>query len=161
MRRIAFSLGTAFALATLLAFSLNHPGPAQAVNQIGLTETCTAGGLKQDLLSWPAGDPRATQTLVDVSLINASWQPGTFARYGPFGPQAGVTIVGIPYQTGVFVRLVQVLPGGLTDTSPTFAFQTSWCGYKFGDIIAPSVDAANAIISARATATPSGGTSSR
>jgi hypothetical protein len=73
-------------------------------------------------------------------------------RYGPFGPQAGVTLVGIPYQTGVFVRLTQVLPNGVTDTSPIFGFQTSWCGYNFGGIIAPSVAVANAIAS--------GGTSS-
>ena len=148
MRRIAFSLGTALTIATfLLTLSLFSPArPADAaVNQIGLNETCSDTGLKQDLLSWPGGNPRATQTFVDVSLVNASWQPGTFARYGPFGPQAGVTIVGIPYQTAVFVRVLQVLPNSTTETSPTFAFRTSWCGYKFGDIIAPSVEAANAI----------------
>ena len=155
MKRLTFKLSTALAIAiSLLFFGLLPPArQAVAVDQIGLNETCSDAGLKQDLLSWPSGNPRAVQTWVDVSLINASWQPGTFARYGSFGPQAGVTIVGIPYQTGVFVRLVQVLPNGVTDTSPTFAFQTSWCGYKFGDIIAPSVAAANAMI--RAAAGPS------
>jgi hypothetical protein len=148
MRRIAFFLSTALAIATCLLtlslFALARSADA-APDQIGLNETCSDLGLKQDLLSWPAGNPRAVQTWVDVAVLDASFRPGTFARYGPFGPQSGVTLVGLPYQTGVIVRVSQVLPNGTTDVSPAFGFQTSWCGYKFGDIIAPSVEAANAI----------------
>ena len=129
MKPSALAIGAAFAIAaavlglSLVAFSR----PAAAVNQIGLNETCGDGGIKRDLISWPSGDPRATQTFVDLSLGSA----GNFTTYGPYGARSGVTFVGIPYQTGVFVRIRQVLPGGVTDVSPVFSFQTSWCGFNF------------------------------
>lgn len=135
MHRFVLFVGLCLLAAT--GIFLASTRSAQAVNQIGLTETCTDAGLKSDLISWPAGDPRALQTWVDVSL----GQPGGFTRYGPFAGQSGVNIIGIPYQTAVFVRVTQILPNGAQDFSPLFAFETSWCGYNYGGTIVSATDA--------------------
>ena len=130
LRKTLLALG----VLALLGLSLQFGRTVEAApTSVSVAQGCGENGVGVDVtLSWSGASASATQTLVDLSLYNNGWIPGTFASSGAISPnQTSFKFVSLLPNTQYYVRVSQ-LSGAAWDSSITFMFMTGPACYGTG-----------------------------